>query len=202
MKYIKEYSFVLNESAIKDADVDIVFNLTPELEKIGTPEQYSQYIDTIFPNSKVKGVTYHQTSNKFDSFDITRAKSGGIYFSPYNKPDFKLVNLLFSGKYSSYTKFALLNIEKPFFVSKKNKKYERGVININWLSKKIDISEYDGVIGYSNSIYYKGEFEKGYLDTNIDVKSNAEIVVFSTKQIHVLGSKQDIEGFKEFVKNN
>jgi hypothetical protein len=35
-----------------------LFNSNAELASIGTPEQYSQYLDTIFPNSKVKDIVY------------------------------------------------------------------------------------------------------------------------------------------------
>ena len=31
---------------------------------------------------------------------------------------------------------------------------------------------------------------------------NTEIVVFNPEQIHILGSKQDIEGFKKYVNKN
>lgn len=36
--------------------VDFVFEQNPELVSIGTQEQYSQYFDTIFPESKVKEI--------------------------------------------------------------------------------------------------------------------------------------------------
>ncbi|MCX6795485.1 MAG: hypothetical protein NT165_02025 [Candidatus Falkowbacteria bacterium] len=41
---------------------DFVFEQNPELAKIGTIEQYSQYLDTIFPDSKIKDIVYHGTS--------------------------------------------------------------------------------------------------------------------------------------------
>jgi len=41
--------------------VEFVFEQTPELSSIGTQEQYSQYLDTVFPDSKVKDIVYHGT---------------------------------------------------------------------------------------------------------------------------------------------
>ena len=41
--------------------VDFAFKQTPELSNIGTMEQYSEYLDTIFPESKVKDIVYHRT---------------------------------------------------------------------------------------------------------------------------------------------
>ena len=38
--------------------VSILLKESPELAKIGTVEQYSQYLSTIFPNSKVKDIVY------------------------------------------------------------------------------------------------------------------------------------------------
>lgn len=69
--------------------VDFVFEQSPELSKIGTPQQYSQYLDAIFPNSKVKDIVYHTTPNKFDKFDKNFIGKGignttegvGFYFS-------------------------------------------------------------------------------------------------------------------------
>jgi hypothetical protein len=188
----------VEKSKIKEG-VNFVFEKNPELLQIGSKEKYSEYLDSIFPESKVKGIVYHQTDRTFDEFNLDKSKSGGVYFSPYNRPVHKFINFIFTGKYRSETKSVLINIKNPFFA--KESKYEVGVTNINKLQKKIDISNYDGVIGYSNHIYYKGEFDKGYIDIEKD-KSNAELVVFESEQIHMLGSKQDIEGFKKFVENN
>lgn len=47
-----------NPYKIKEG-VDFVFHENPELENIGSKSQYSQYLDTIFPNSKVKDIVYH-----------------------------------------------------------------------------------------------------------------------------------------------
>jgi hypothetical protein len=162
-------------------------------------EQNSEYLDTIFPDSKVKGIVYHQTPREFEEFDFTKSRTPGVYFSPYNKKVPKLVNLIVLGKFSSNTKMTIVNIINPFFA--KESKYERGVNDVSILSKKVDLKEYDGVIGYANAMYYKGEFEKGYIDTSID-KSDSQIIVFEPEQIHILGSKKDVESFKEFTKNN
>ena len=41
--------------------VQELFDTNPELASVGTPEQYSAYLDSIFPESKVKDVVYHGT---------------------------------------------------------------------------------------------------------------------------------------------
>ena len=62
---------------IKD-EVNEFFKSNPELANIGTVEEYSQYLDTIFPDSKVKDILYHGTDKEFDTFDkTTRGKNTG-----------------------------------------------------------------------------------------------------------------------------
>jgi len=48
--------------------VEGLFNDNPELSSIGTKEEYSQYLNSIFPDSKVKDIVYHSSKNKFDNF--------------------------------------------------------------------------------------------------------------------------------------
>ncbi|NDG32032.1 hypothetical protein EB118_18400, partial [bacterium] len=60
-----EYSFNENvEQGVKEG-VEKLFNTNPELATIGTQEQYSQYLDTIFPDSKVKDILYHGSHTDF-----------------------------------------------------------------------------------------------------------------------------------------
>jgi hypothetical protein len=58
--------------------VEELFESNPELASIGTQEQYSQYLDTIFPDSKVKDIVYHGTDVNIDKFDKNfRGKNTG-----------------------------------------------------------------------------------------------------------------------------
>ena len=90
------------ENKIKEG-VDFVFEQNLELAQIGTEEQYSEYLDTIFPDSKVKDIVYHRTDEKFDDFDkskINKTNANRFYFSPFN-----------TGRYGNYVKVAILNIK-------------------------------------------------------------------------------------------
>jgi len=42
-----------------------VFEQTPELVLIGTAQEYSDYLDTVFPDSKVKDIVYHGSKTKY-----------------------------------------------------------------------------------------------------------------------------------------
>ena len=74
---IKSDSKNLSESAIKMWDSLVNKQLaTKEADKQYTldtqqaQQLYSQYLDTIFPDSKVKDIVYHGTGEKFDIFDF------------------------------------------------------------------------------------------------------------------------------------
>lgn len=49
--------------------VNFVFEQYPELSEIGTKEQYSEYLNSVFPDSKVRDILYHGTKNNFDEFN-------------------------------------------------------------------------------------------------------------------------------------
>lgn len=52
----------------KEKNIQEVFKLSPELQNIGTTEQYQDYIKTIFPDSKLQEIVYHGTNRRFDKF--------------------------------------------------------------------------------------------------------------------------------------
>jgi hypothetical protein len=60
--------------SVKDG-VDFVFEQNPQIAEIGTPEQYSQYVDSIFPDSKVKDIVYHGSS-AFGFQEFSKEKLG------------------------------------------------------------------------------------------------------------------------------
>jgi len=65
-KGISQEENAIEKPQIKEG-IDFVFEQNPELAKIGTKEQYSKYLDSIFPKSKLKGIVYHGTS--IDSYN-------------------------------------------------------------------------------------------------------------------------------------
>jgi len=67
------------------------------LSIIGNEEQYSQYLDTIFPESKVREIVYHGTDVDFNEYKLGKGAyfGAGIYFT--NNP--KTAN--YFAKYSS-----------------------------------------------------------------------------------------------------
>jgi hypothetical protein len=106
-------------------------------------KRYSEYLDSIFPESKVKEIVYHGTEEKFEKFDIK-------FFGKNDYGD------LGKGFYFAFNKEDVFN--------------EPTILSV--------------VIDSTNS-----KQNDGY-----------EIMVPSSDQIHILGTQEDIEGFKSFVK--
>ena len=142
---------------------------------------YSQYLDTIFPDSKVKDIVYHGTNRTEKSFEKRIPDdaygSNAIYFADkkYAETFGNLIPSLLNitAPLTSELKFNRRRL-KPGFISPARTVDARDLLRIN--------SNNDGLIGVD------------YSDTE-----NSTYVVKEPEQIHILGSKQDIEGFKKFV---
>ena len=146
---------------------------------------YAEYLETIFPESKVRGIVYHRTGERFDVFDKSKTKktnANRFYFSPIN-----------TGRYGDHVMQAILNIKNlatPYDnnfindVNIKHPEYTKGKSEYFHLPAQIYVNAdkygYDGVYAFEG--------------TNDD-----EYSVYHPEQIHILGSKQDIERFKKFA---
>lgn len=198
---------------------------------------YSQYLDTIFPDSKVKDIVYH-ISNK-----ILIPKKGQLHFyldsSTRNSENYKfhiLKNLesILINKETDSKNSGLNNVENyifdnfnyEFFTSEWYKnplnfynniidkakednrldviEYLKGketnaILNIqnpyNEVSESINKTTVDDIRNKNKTDGIIGQESWGY---GLD-KTEKEIVVFEPEQIHILGSNQDIKGFKDFA---
>ena len=214
MSFEQPKNEIINTPEIKVKEgVDFIFEQNPELEKIGTKEQYSEYLDTIFPESKIKDIVWHGSTQKFKNFDLeNHSSSGNFGIGIYTTPD-----KTFAQKYTRGEGFLngiILNIKDPFITSLKYKEYYGG----NTFAPEIKMSEYiknDGILNYEgldrdslelfnqDLIEYKGPKDNiGLPMYQEKIYSNPflkEIVVFENEQAYILGSEQDVENFKEFV---
>jgi hypothetical protein len=170
---------------MKAKDVKSVHSENPELKEVGTATQYYKYLKTIFPESKVKDIVYHGSPNKFPEFkDPSTSGLSHIWFS--EKP--------LKGQFGENVYSVILNIKNPLNefdnenYPKELKNYE-APINPEWrnnyhLTGELPQYKYDGTI------------------RNSRVDDGRSITVRSPDQIHILGSKKDIEGFKKHVNKN
>jgi hypothetical protein len=168
---------------VKSGVVEL-FKSNPELSNIGTQQQYSQYLDSIFPDSKVKDIVYRSgnvTKEEFEDSEHTPTDymdlGSGLYLSP---------NKQIAEQYGSNPRATIVNIKNPKDRSiAEEERAEYGKKEGEYGIPKLNSGGvYDGIIDLSQ------KFNKTY-----------ELVVFEPDQIHILGSKQDVEGFKDFVNN-
>jgi hypothetical protein len=167
--------------ARKQEGLDFIFEQNPELANIGTQEQYSMYIDRIFPNSKVEQIVYHGTGSATKLESLT-PRDGRVYFSDdltaSRYADWDATNRLLNApeeEANPQLVAAVINLENPVVLD-----------GVNYTETETNRGG-DGIIGLNI------KDPLGGLET--------QYVVRDTSQIYVLGSKQDIEGFKTFMES-
>jgi hypothetical protein len=154
--------------------IENVWNENPELKKIFKDNKslYQEYLNSIFPDSKVKDIVYHGSDKTFEKFNENEK---GIWFADKFRAGLFEINRKSGQKAeTSKTISAVLNIKNPYNFDTYNK-------NASVYIEKLKTNENDGLIG-------KNEDEVDY-------------VVSVSEQIHILGSKQDIQQAKDFVNN-
>ena len=184
--------------------VQELFNTNPELASVGTPEQYSAYIDSIFPESKVKDVLYHGSPIK-GLQEIKRGtdNQGKMYTSKYGITftNNDLTASIYAGQISLDP-----NIEDDPDIGQ----VYPVLLNLkNFATEDFNNESYGGKFGsaistYNNALEKAIENNKdGFIAKNIadPVQNQNNYVVFKPEQIHILGNENDIKGFKKFVSN-
>jgi hypothetical protein len=169
--------------------INDVFKANPELSNIGSIEQYTEHLNAIFPDSKVKDIVYHGSKTKKSTEIFVETSIGannkvlgagkGFYFT-------KDIN--YSKTYGETT-FSIINIKNPTDFNSASYDTEQELESaVNKLNEKGD-----GVIDSRENFYYP----KG--DEKVKLSLSPDYIVFKPEQIHILGSKEDVEKFKSFV---
>ena len=173
---------IINKNIVKPG-VQELFDSNSELAQIGTPEQYSQYLDSIFPDSKVKDIVYHVGYNNIEKF-IKR--ENGIYFTD----NLDYAKNLIIEKIKSDSLYAGVEITTEE-AEKQLKKYivilnSKNILKIpkvnSQIIKDLNKENFDTI--------------KGVEDKSQNIES---YVVFEPEQIHILSSKKDFEMFRNFI---
>ena len=192
--------------------VDFVFDQHPELISIGTKEQYTQYIETIFPDSKFKEVVYHNSDAEFKNegfkpmkpnFDTLNSIEGVYNFSS---------NRIFTQRYGANTYAVVLDIHNPIedtssgeYVDDMDRPLSEALFKIgkqtkaNPLAPQYDdnLKNTDAVINRISGEYYMEKHPRTGREWGIPPQ--AIVSVFHENQIHILGSSSDMSKFREFV---
>lgn len=180
------------EELSRKEGIDFVFEQTPELASIGTKEEYSEYLDTIFPKTKFKKIVFHNTSANFEKFDRQFISQGntsfgeGFYFTDKidNHKGFRGSNRIFA---------SIVNLQRIFQDSAEEKNQRELPKNnpyVNSHERLLDVKEQHNIFVEEN---FDGVIAK-YNDKN-------EIIVFNPDNIHILGSQEDLEKFKLFLES-
>lgn len=205
---------MVGETQLVKPGVMELFESNPELASIGTPEQYSEYLDTIFPESKVKDIVYHGTDKELKKFyDNLRS---GIHFGTLKQAEGRRRATDFEFKRNAKFISAIIDLKNP--LKTKDFDWEKaGDAFTSWQPgddlSDLDFTEYlisSGIIKEEEIQDAEGDFDlinkKGYDGVVYKNEGAGETTgensyaVSKSEQIHILGNKQDIEGFIEFVK--
>ena len=210
--------FLQKTSTAVKPGVQELFEINPELSSVGTPEQYSAYLDSIFPQSKVKDVVYHGSNQKIEQFEIR--KEPLIHFGTKSAA-------LQRGNILNRT---IINIQdlQPIEDGMWFLGNERGGLLKELLDRKIltlrEVQSINEVKNQAieNSRYFNENYrmalpdgekagnkklqeilsEKNigfeYINFSED-EGSTSYAVPNEKQIHILGNQEDIEGFADFV---
>lgn len=172
------------------------------LQEWGTQEQYNDYIARVS-----LGITKNPSSGKYNYTSKVR----DIVYHGTNEEKFDEFSNINEGKYTN-------DFDKGkghWFLTHFNDTsyYGKNKISalINLLNPRNATTDYDHKGDYNNSVVtiheptaernlaLENNNDGAIIDTLEGETRERQIVVFEPKQIHILGSKQDIEGFKEFV---
>lgn len=180
-------SQTLSKKSIKE--IDLTFDNNTNLSKIGTKEEYSQYLATIFPDSKVKDVLYHVTFNDFNKFELGHKNIRG---ESTNTQGFHFIDRKGLPYYLMFDEI----LGEKFY------KYGDKLLQVAVNFKNPKIVKHSSVFEYLSKDSLEKLQREGYDSILMEVDDGTyESIAFDPEQIHILGSNQDIEGFKEFVKN-
>lgn len=204
------------QTKIKEG-VSELFDSNPELANIGTQEQYSQYLDTIFPDSKVKDIVYHGTNKKFETYTIKG--DFGFHFGTkkaaedrleqkfkedvkdylYHVPEEVLME-----DYNFIIKHNLINLKNPLRVPDSSHFVSSSKLDVFLEKKIITQKEYD----YIQSLYPKfPEISKvggmnDYFDELNNYQNNPQTIKANKEYQEIINRKISKSGYDGLVYKN
>ena len=195
---------VIDSFKRKMEGIDYVFSQSPELASIGTKAQYLQYLSTIFKTSKVKEIVYHGTARQFEKFQkgnkINKSTElDAFYFADNIDYAKHMMHNAAIGMEPEAAEYQFeLGLDDPEYKKLLSKgRVISAILNIK--NPTISTSKESFADNLSEKSIQKGT---DGVRREFIAKHNNEWIAFESEQIHILGSKQDIEGFKEFVNEN
>ena len=215
----KDGRYSTDVRAFKIKTSDEIGTITPQ-QKQQALQLYSQYLDTIFPDSQVKDIVYHGSNKKIEQFEVR--KEPLFHFGTRNAAlqrgnVLNQVILNIKDLQSIIDEMWFLGTDKGGLLKEL---LDRNILTLEQV-KSINEDKNKAIqqSRYFNENYRMAlpEGEKAgnkklqeilanqnigfkYINFSED-KGSTSFAVLRQEQIHILGSKQDIEGFKEFASN-
>jgi len=198
-------------------EVAEVFDSTPELESIGTKEQYAEYLKSTFPDSELAFHGTDTASLKDTGFDLSKNKRFnvglGVNFflnktltGQYGK---NIVTILYNPK----NLLSFKNLAGNDYLDLSDEQISK-IIDYYGLKGKVNLQDFSkemrskSMFDFIDSIVRKeGSNEKaaqvliswGISGTKGNLVKDDVISIHDKNQMQTLGSKEDIQGFKNFV---
>ncbi len=187
----------IENSKIKEG-VEFVFEQHSELSEIGTKERYSVYLDTVFSSSKVKDIVYKgtniRTKEDYEDKDTLR-RERGVFFS--KSKDSALTYSVDTNTIIA----ARVNTQTPLILNADGNEFNKLSDAVKYLNKEyFDTNNLITDVKKDNK--HDSVIIENVKDDRLAFKSkdiSTTISVFEPEQIYILGSKQDIEGFKKYI---
>ena len=197
---IRKINKELNKG-IKENSIIESYNKIAANKDIGTAYDYLDFLDNIFPKSKMNGVYYHGGPKGITQFESAKTlgrtnkginsgtKDYGIYFA-----DDKVLAKYYASTHPKSNREVYtvkLNMDRPVKINTNNWyldnfkgtqdfAFDPGSITQKWYDK-LNLKQY-------NSIYHNGK----------NSFSDGEIVMFNPEDIHIMGTPQESAMFREY----
>jgi hypothetical protein len=178
------------EQIIDDAE-----KITPQ-QKQQALQQYSAYLDSIFPKSKVKDIVYHGSTNNNKQKFKKSTRVTGHYFATTPKEALQHAQRQLLNKEDATLYKIILDLKNPRII--------KDIIDYEELDTQAAFTKGDTLFGYDADGIIAEQVEEYNTTYKLPESTWVEkqIIVFEPEQIHILGNKQDIEGFKKFVQDD
>ena len=187
--------YLIHEGIENMSDLSISFATHEQKQQV--KYLYSRYLDTIFPDSKVKDIVYHGTDFDFlKSGEATWDSIGGFHFGTLKAAQDRINDRLEQTRADEELGFA----PKEGVSLYGNGHIYAAILNATALDGTVDQGHAQNWAKYINEIK-EGNWDSIEYINNQEDKGSNSYVVFEPEQIHILGSKQDMQMFKDFINN-
>lgn len=167
--------------------IDFVFDQHPQLASIGNKEQYSEYLDALFPHTTVRKILYHEGNKGIDRFENTHKSSRG--WERFGVGHYFADNKEYAQGFGEQMYSVLLDMQNPMKVTINGENY-RDVARIsNEQKEEMRAQGFDSLFAEVDPVV---EREHPHAFHN-------EYVVFEPEQVRILGSKEDMEDFQRHL---